>query len=88
MVIFEKCMHVFLSETCVVLGPCGGAVRWGITLQAGKIQVWFPTVSLYFRFRYDLWFDSTTNRNWYQEYFFEFYIWEFYLNIWRILKIH
>ena len=34
----------------LVLGARGGAVGWGLVLQAGRLQVWFWTVSLEFFF--------------------------------------
>jgi len=54
-------------------GGRGGAIGWGIALQAGKSRVRIPIVSLEFfidtlRSHYGPWFDSAPNRNEYQEY--------------------
>ena len=84
---FEKRRHSLLRDPCVILGPCGDAVGWGIALQAGKLRVWFPMVSLYFRFHFGPWVDSASNRNGYQKHFMEFYIWEFYGNMYRKLEV-
>ena len=50
------------------LGARGGAVRWGIALQAGGFRVRFPMSLEFFRPHYNPEVESASNRNKYQEY--------------------
>jgi hypothetical protein len=50
-------------------GPRGGAVGWGTALQAGRLWVRFPTMSLDFLIDIIIPVDSASNRSEYQECF-------------------
>ena len=50
---------------------CGGAVRWGTALQAGRSRVLFPMMPFEFFIDIILPVDSAANKNEYQEFFLE-----------------
>ena len=64
-----KLLYVLLCIIHYTDGTRGGAVGWGIALQAGRPWVRFPMISQSFRPHYGPGVDSASNRNEYQEYF-------------------